>query len=353
MAKISVAMATYNGGKYLREQLASLAAQNHLPHELHVGDDGSQDDSLAILAEFERTAPFPVIIHRNPQRLGCAENFLQTAHRCSGEWIAFCDQDDVWLPEKLAACAEGISRAGPDLRLVAHNAWIVRDDLSPLHRKTFWRGAMLKPHLALPPHWRCAGFTQIFHRDLVEHMPYEEGLRARRTSGLEAHDSWIPMLAAAAGSILLLGDPLALYRRHDDNLSQLFERLPRNRSREAARALRSNAGVYAKHSSYTYMVAGLLEDLATQARDAGLAASLAQAAPNALAYANFLARRAAVYRDRRLHKRLGAITGLLAAGGYSRSRPASLGPRALVKDLAYALLPARRAREGGDPDDMD
>ncbi|RMG82452.1 MAG: glycosyltransferase, partial [Chloroflexi bacterium] len=108
--KISVAMATYNGEACLNEQLESLVRQEHQPYELVVGDDGSSDRTLDILRAFAARAPFPVRVTVNPERLGFGENFLQTARRCSGEWIAFCDQDDVWLPHKLAACATAIEK---------------------------------------------------------------------------------------------------------------------------------------------------------------------------------------------------------------------------------------------------
>ena len=97
---ISIAMATYNGEKYIKEQLQSLSNQTSLPFELVVGDDGSTDATLDILKEFCAHAPFPVRIHQNQANLGFARNFLDTARRCKGDWIAFCDQDDVWLPDK-------------------------------------------------------------------------------------------------------------------------------------------------------------------------------------------------------------------------------------------------------------
>ena len=111
--RISIAMATYNGSKYLREQLDSLAAQTLPPCELVVTDDGSTDDTLGILDRFRRRAPFPVHLHRNEQRLGYRDNFLKAAQLCSGELIAFCDQDDVWMPDKLLSCGPSLCRCAP------------------------------------------------------------------------------------------------------------------------------------------------------------------------------------------------------------------------------------------------
>jgi len=126
---ISIAMATYNGEKHLREQLASIASQTYLPLELVVCDDGSTDETLSILHEFSTVAPFECRIFRNEKTLGFAENFLRSASHCKGNWIAFCDQDDVWLPTKLEdAYKEIINNSG--LYLVLQNAYICDDALN-------------------------------------------------------------------------------------------------------------------------------------------------------------------------------------------------------------------------------
>ena len=106
---ISVALATYNGARHLREQLDSLARQTLRPGELVVRDDGSTDDTLAIVEDFARTAPFPVRAQRNAVNLGWGPNFLSAALACRGEVVAFCDQDDLWQPAKLARYAEAIA----------------------------------------------------------------------------------------------------------------------------------------------------------------------------------------------------------------------------------------------------
>ena len=118
MKKISIAMATYNGARFLRQQLDSFARQTLLPSELVVCDDGSTDSTMTIVDAFSRSAPFPIVIVNNTVRLGYTANFLQAAQMCQGELIAFSDQDDEWLPQKLAS----IVRAGheSDALLLAH-----------------------------------------------------------------------------------------------------------------------------------------------------------------------------------------------------------------------------------------
>lgn len=122
---VSIALATYNGARFLQEQLASILSQTVLPNELVVGDDGSIDETLAILDDFKNGAPFPVFIHRNESNLGFSDNFLKTASKCRSQWIAFCDQDDLWDPRKLERCLEEACR--PGVVLVIHNGRSVNE----------------------------------------------------------------------------------------------------------------------------------------------------------------------------------------------------------------------------------
>jgi hypothetical protein len=101
MTKISIAMATYNGESFIRQQLDSFSRQTLLPSELIVCDDGSTDATVSIVSDFSRSVPFPVKIFNNPARLGYTANFLQAARMCEGDLIAFSDQDDEWFPQKL------------------------------------------------------------------------------------------------------------------------------------------------------------------------------------------------------------------------------------------------------------
>src|SRR5579872_6976848 len=99
--RISVAMCTFNGGRYLGEQLESIGAQTQLPCELVVCDDHSTDDTIAILKRFQANASFPVRIVQNALRVGSTRNFDQAIGMARGGFIALCDQDDRWLPGKL------------------------------------------------------------------------------------------------------------------------------------------------------------------------------------------------------------------------------------------------------------
>src|SRR5690348_14254665 len=101
MSGISVAMATYNGARFVTEQLDSIAGQTQLPVEVVICDDRSTDETVSILESFAAKAPFRVTLHRNDEQLGYRLNFKKAVSFCTGDLIAFCDQDDVWHPDKL------------------------------------------------------------------------------------------------------------------------------------------------------------------------------------------------------------------------------------------------------------
>src|SRR5574344_2136916 len=96
---ISLALPTYNGEKYLREQLDSIFNQTMVPEEIVVVDDRSTDSTIQILEEYKQKYGLKYYI--NEQNLGYNKNFEKAITLCQGDYIALCDQDDVWLPEKI------------------------------------------------------------------------------------------------------------------------------------------------------------------------------------------------------------------------------------------------------------
>jgi len=99
--KASICLTTYNGSKYLQQQLDSFLAQSILPDELVVCDDGSTDATCEIIERFKQIAPFEVRLYKNENNLGYAQNFSKALGLCKGDFVFLSDQDDVWLPKKL------------------------------------------------------------------------------------------------------------------------------------------------------------------------------------------------------------------------------------------------------------
>ena len=212
MTTISIAMATYNGEKFIREQLNSLAAQVYLPSELIVTDDGSNDKTLDIIADFSRTAPFSVLIHPNTSRLNYRENFMRCASRCSGDLIAFCDQDDIWDPDKLATLVEYFDR--PDVDLVFHDFRLIDADGNQIADMA----SDLCP-VSVDPWTNIRGLTIAFRRKLLKYSElWELSIDQFNPAERMGHDQWYLFLAHSFNSYRHISQPLLSYRQHGANL---------------------------------------------------------------------------------------------------------------------------------------
>lgn len=210
MTTISIALATYNGERFLRAQLDSLVQQSHPPDELVVADDGSTDGTLEIVHAFAAAAPFPVIVLPSEGRFGYRANFMRCAAHCTGELIAFCDQDDVWDCEKLAVVDRMIE---PSTLLLQHDFRVVDSCLGLLP------GDMRTVGISASARWAAVlGLVQVFRRSLLEFWPlWASSIDQNRSSERMAHDQWVYFLAQALGGVQLLREPLLSYRQHDLN----------------------------------------------------------------------------------------------------------------------------------------
>ncbi|WP_205974823.1 glycosyltransferase family 2 protein [Paraburkholderia sp. Tr-20389] len=214
--RISIAMATYNGARYIRQQLDSLADQTVLPFELVVTDDGSTDDTLAIIERFAEHAPFEVRIFRNPQRLNFADNFLRAASLCRGDWIAFCDQDDVWMKDKLE-CVKGAAHG--DVSMIVHRVKSVDADLRPISgRGIECRVRRGSGPQRLPPFGFFSGLCITFDAALLPLLTQSPRFPDAYDQRYEAaHDRWVSAIADAVGGVRFIARPLVLYRQHGNN----------------------------------------------------------------------------------------------------------------------------------------
>ena len=211
-------MCTYNGARFVGEQLASIAAQTVLPTELIVCDDHSTDQTVDLLERFATDAPFPVRINVNPNNLGIIKNFERAIGLCTGELIALCDQDDVWKAHKLERLAAEFARA-PEVGLIFSDAELIDENSHSIGR-TLWKsigvrygnqklsqGQALKELLAGST---VTGATTAFRsrfKSLV--LPIPDNL-------LIIHDGWLALTIGAVATISALAEPLVKYRQHRD-----------------------------------------------------------------------------------------------------------------------------------------
>ena len=141
--RLSVALCPHNGEKYLAEQLASIRDQSRPPDELVVCDDMSSDRSPQIAREFATTVSFPVRVEVHEQNLGSTWNFARAISLCTGDGIVLADQDDIWLPHKLATLERALT-ADSTIGLVFSDAEVVGENLEPLGYR-LWEAIQFRP----------------------------------------------------------------------------------------------------------------------------------------------------------------------------------------------------------------
>lgn len=219
---ISIAICTYNGEEFLQEQLGSYLAQTRQPDEVVVCDDGSTDTTREILEAFAETAPFSVKLHFNEKNLGYVQNFGKAAEFCTGDIIAFSDQDDIWDKDKLRII-EAEFAENPNVGMVYADAEVVDENLQPLHT-TMWRcnnfdfekQAQVKAGKSLDLLLRdgyVLGSSMAFRAKFLDlALPIPRNI-------YYDHDDWIALIISALADVSLISQPLIKYRQHRQQTS--------------------------------------------------------------------------------------------------------------------------------------
>lgn len=209
---ISVCIATFNGEKYIREQLDSILAQISHDDEVVVCDDGSNDATLSIISSFDDVR---IRVFVNPVRLGYVANFERALTLSVGDWIFLSDQDDIWLPGRVVEMMNffvGNSRA----LLVASNFDLIDDmgaavgefrKLKPVSRFTIVNIGRI--FLGRMPYYGC---TFLFKRIILDYcLPIP--------SGIESHDIWIALIANLFGDVANIPGATLRHRIHSRNVT--------------------------------------------------------------------------------------------------------------------------------------
>jgi len=205
---VSIVMATYNGEKYLREQLDSIIEQTYKNIELIVVDDCSQDSTLDILVAYQASHNF-IKIYRNESNMGVSQTFSFGITKAIGDYVAFCDQDDVWLPNKIERM---VAEIGDNL-LIHGDAKLVDQDLNTIEdsfarkykdiNKSKFTDYLLGNNVT--------GCCTMISRELVQlSMPIPENFYI--------HDHYFALVASYYKRIKFLDEKLVLYRQHGNNV---------------------------------------------------------------------------------------------------------------------------------------
>jgi len=221
--KISVAMAVYNGEKYIAEQINSLLIQSVVPDEIIICDDSRNDSTFHAIQPFIKRNPRIINYHHNDIRLGVSKNFEKAISLTTGDIVFLSDQDDVWLHDKIKHLVSSIS--GSDVPRGAFcDSILVDENLNPLHathwdlrdfhgkKKKFQSSNKTDNFLQFCRRVPIAGHNMAFSAKLKNLLlPFPDLT--------ECHDTWIGLVIAATCGWTMVDETLTKFRQHQSNVS--------------------------------------------------------------------------------------------------------------------------------------
>lgn len=222
--QVSIAMCTYNGERFLREQMDSLVSQDYPNLEIIIVDDCSTDSTVEILQKYAIHHPH-IHIHCNETNLGFRRNFEKAIGLCSADLISLCDQDDIWFSDKISKLVQAIDGAN----LIYSEIQLADECANPIDRD-FPPANLLQGrcHMGLIFDNCVTGHASLIRKSVLKFaLPIPDSV--------ELHDHWIAFVAAANGGIKVFPEKLSLYRQHDCNA--VLSRKPKKN--KAARRLES------------------------------------------------------------------------------------------------------------------
>lgn len=214
--KISVCMATYNGERFIKEQLDSILIQISSDDEVVISDDGSTDNTLRIIENFN-DARIKVFHHRSENSLKPFEkvtaNFENAMKYAQGYYLFLADQDDIWLPNKVKICIKALE----SYNLVLHDCKVGDENLQIIYNSYFEFNKSKKGIIANICKNSYLGCCMAFTKDVfLESFPIA-------SLGVP-HDIWVGLTAELNRKVIFLKEPLIIFRRHGKNISYSGEK---------------------------------------------------------------------------------------------------------------------------------
>jgi glycosyltransferase involved in cell wall biosynthesis len=217
---IDILLATYNGEKYLTQQIDSIITQTYKDWQLLIRDDLSTDNTVNIIKNYTCKYPDKIrLIEDNKRHLGLAQNFGTLLKLAQSEYIMFCDQDDIWLPNKIELTLNTMKAAGqtwPNTPLLVHtDLKVVDETLMPI-AESFWKLHRISPE-------SDCQLKKIIYRNIVTGCTVMINKKAKEISmpfppEARIHDWWIALNVVKYGKIIHIAMPTVLYRQHIANL---------------------------------------------------------------------------------------------------------------------------------------
>ncbi len=224
---VAVLMATYNGEKYLREQLDSILSQSYKNIKIYIGDDASKDSTSKILETYQKQFPEKISYVINKSNLGVVKNFEQLIQNCQEPYIALADQDDIWKVNKLELSLkklQTIENSGPamvhsDLTMVDISCKLLKSSFFDFRKIKFSQDRSINKIIS---HNGVMGCTILFNQALKEKLlPFPEKL--------DTHDYWIALVNETIGKRYTIEESLIQYRIHENNTSNNIKKLQRKK----------------------------------------------------------------------------------------------------------------------------
>lgn len=204
---VSICIATYNGAKYIREQIDSLMNQTYQNIEVIIQDDCSSDNTVSILKTYQEK--MNITINRNEENLGYIKNFEKVLQKANGEYIAICDQDDIWVENKIELLINNIA----DKTMIYSDSLLIDSEGKSLDMKfsQSLKNNFISTHnpLAFLNDNCVSGHAMLFKKELLQYIfPFKENI---------FFDAWIALNAASLNGISYFDGCLVKYRQHETN----------------------------------------------------------------------------------------------------------------------------------------
>ncbi len=218
MVRVDILLPTYRGAAYLPEQLDSILAQTHVDWVIRWSDDGSTDETVAVMERYTQNHPGRFFRCQSGEKLGSTRHFLYLLTQAEADWVMLCDQDDVWFPHKIAqslSCVANLSTKQPTLVFTDMS---VTDARLNVQKPSFYRAQKLQPEKVLTAGIAAvcaqsiaAGCTMLLNRAAIDSVP-------RIGDYPYQHDHWILIhVLDAGGDIRFFSEPTMYYRQHGLN----------------------------------------------------------------------------------------------------------------------------------------
>lgn len=218
--QVDILLATYNGEKYLQKQIDSILHQSYKNFKIYIRDDGSTDNTISIIKNYCHQFPHIItFIEDDLGNLGVTQNFNELLKYSTAPYIAFSDQDDIWLPHKIELSLNQLQKNEIDKNdaVFVYSDMRIIDQTDHEMHASFWKLASLHPKF----------FT--FNRLLMQSIPH--GCTILMNSAMKnlatpiptqaiLHDHWLSLVAVNFGKAIAIEDPLVLIRNHGENVTQ-------------------------------------------------------------------------------------------------------------------------------------